>query len=269
MAEATHSTQARPTGALPARQLAPAWIALIVLAVLAWVVTVAQARGMGTGPGTMGLALTAFLALWVAMMAAMMFPSVAPIAIVWSRSIGARSTGLERTWRITQFVAGYLIAWSAYGVVTFGALLLTEQLVEQAPGAAKWLGAAIFAVAGIYQLTPMKDVCLRHCRSPMTALLHYGTFKGRLRDLRVGMHHGLYCVGCCWGLMIVLVAVGVMNVAAMALLATVIFLEKLSSRGEVLARVVGVAFLVLAAAALFFPGLIPALRPAQMGMGGM
>jgi predicted metal-binding membrane protein len=115
----------------------------------------------------------------------------------------------------------------------------------------------------------MKDVCLRHCRSPMMALLHYGTFKGRLRDLRVGIHHGLYCVGCCWGLMIVLVAVGVMNVAAMALLATVIFLEKLWRRGEVLARVVGVAFLVLAAAALFFPELIPALRPAQMGMGGM
>jgi predicted metal-binding membrane protein len=74
-------------------------------------------------------------------------------------------------------------------------------------------------VAGLYQLTPFKDVCLRHCRSPLMQLLHYANFKRRWRDLRVGLHHGLYCVGCCWGLMAVLIAVGSMNVAAMAALA--------------------------------------------------
>ena len=269
MSETSQSVPPRPGIALPVRQLAPAWIALVVLAVLAWVVTVAQARGMGIGPGTMGLALPAFIAMWVAMMAAMMFPSVAPVAIIWSRTISARSTGVNRTWRIAQFVTGYLIAWAAYGLVVFGMLLLAERLVEQAPDAARVAGAAILAIAGIYQLTPLKDACLRHCRSPMMALLHYGNYKGRLRDLRVGVHHGLYCVGCCWGLMIVLVAVGVMNIAAMAALAAVIFLEKLWSKGEILGKVVGIAFLVLAVLALFVPELLPALRPAQMATGGM
>ena len=251
---------------LPARQLAPAWAALTALAVLAWIVTVRQAEGMGIGPGPMGLALPAFLALWVAMMTAMMFPSVAPIAIMWSRSIQARSTGARRTWRITTFVAGYLLAWAAYGAIAFVVLVGTEKLVDASPEAAKWLGVAIFAVAGLYQLTPIKNACLRHCRSPMMAFLHYAGFKGRLRDLRVGAHHGLYCVGCCWGLMLVLVAVGVMNIAAMAALGAVVFLEKLWSRGELLTRVIGVSFIAIAVVAAFAPSVLPALRPATGGM---
>jgi predicted metal-binding membrane protein len=235
--------------------------------VLAWAVTIAQARGMGVGPGTMGMALPLFLAMWIAMMAAMMFPSVAPIAIMWSRAVVARSAGMERAVRIAQFVCGYLVAWGAYGLLAFGALLATERVVDTAPVAAKWLGVVIFALAGLYQLTPLKDACLRHCRSPVTALLHYASFKGPARDLRVGVHHGMYCVGCCWGLMIVLVAVGVMNVAAMAVLAAVIFLEKLWRRGPLLTRVVGVAFLAIAALAPLYPNLLPGLHASmQSGM---
>ena len=271
MTQTTHPHEGghRAALGLSARQMAPAWIALVLLALLGWVVTINQAQGMGVEPGTMGLALPAFIAMWVVMMSAMMFPSVAPIAIMWSRTIVARSTGTERAWRISTFVAGYLMAWTAYGVLAFLALLWTEQLVERAPGAAHWLGVSIFAVAGIYQLTPLKDVCLRHCRSPMTSLLHYANFKGAARDFRVGLHHGAYCVGCCWGLMLVLVAVGVMNVPAMIALAAVIFLEKLWKRGWVLTRVVGAAFVVIAVAAAFHPSLLPALRPASTPMDTM
>lgn len=267
---ATSSERTRPALGLPPRQLAPAWAALVALAILAWAVTIQQARGMDVGPGTMGLTLPLFLAMWIAMMAAMMFPSVAPIAILWSRTIVARSTGAERAWRISEFVGGYLIAWAAYGLVAYVALLGTQRLVDASPEAAKWLGVAIFAAAGIYQLTPIKDACLRHCRSPMMSLLHYGSFKGLARDLRVGIHHGLYCVGCCWGLMVVLLAVGVMNVAAMAILAAIIFLEKLWRRGPSLTRVVGLAFIVIAALVPFYPWLLPGLRAAPMGsIGGM
>jgi len=248
---------------LSTRQLAPAWAVLTALATLGWIVTVQQARGMGVGPGAMGLALPAFLALWIVMMAAMMFPSVAPVAIMWSRSIVARSTGASRAWRIGTFVAGYLIAWAAFGVVAFAALVATEALVDASPDAAHWLGVAIFVVAGAYQLTPLKSACLRHCRSPLMSLLHYGNYKGTWRDLRVGVHHGMYCVGCCWGLMIVLVAVGVMNVPAMIALAAVIFLEKLWSRGWMLTRIVGIGFLVIAVWAAFNPNLLPALQPAS------
>jgi len=226
---------------------------------------------MGVGPGTMGMSLPLFITMWVVMMAAMMFPSVAPVAILWSRTIVARSSGATRTWRIAQFVAGYLVSWTAYGLLAFGALLLSEQLVESSPDAAKWVGVGIFAIAGIYQLTPLKSACLRHCRSPMMALLHYGNLKGPARDFRVGVHHGLYCVGCCWGLMIVLVAVGVMNVAAMAVLAAVILVEKLWSRGEQLSKAVGVAFLVFAVFVAFEPSLLPGLRAAETmdGMGAI
>jgi predicted metal-binding membrane protein len=264
----TRSAPAPGGPVLPIRRLAPAWIALIALAVLAWAVTIAQARGMGVGPGTMGMALPLFLSMWVAMMAAMMFPSVAPVAILWSKVIRGRSEGWTRTGRMASFLSGYLIGWVGYGLAAFAALLGTQRLVEASPEAAKWLGVGIFATAGLYQLTPLKDACLRHCRSPVSAMLHYANFKGRWRDLRVGTHHGLYCVGCCWGLMLVLVAVGLMNVAAMASLAAVIFLEKLWHRGVGLTRVVGVAFLAVAALVRFYPWLLPGLRAgASMGAG--
>ena len=122
----------------------------------------------------MGLALVPFLALWVVMMAAMMFPSVTPVAIMWSKVIRATSDGWRRAWRLSSFVAGYLVAWTAFGVAAYLALWGTQRLVEARPGSAPWLGAAVFAVAGIYQLTPAKQACLRHCRSPVSALLHYG-----------------------------------------------------------------------------------------------
>ena len=119
------------------------------------------------------------------------------------------------------------------------------------------------------EMTPLKTACLKHCRSPMMQLLHYANFRGAARDLRVGMHHGAYCVGCCWGLMVTLVAVGVMNVAAMVGLAAVIFVEKLWQRGEGFSRVVGVGFLVVAALAAFYPhALLPALHGSD-GMVGM
>jgi predicted metal-binding membrane protein len=245
---------------VPPKQLAPAWIALVVLAALAWVVTIDQANGMGIGPGAMGLAFPAFILLWVAMMAAMMFPSVAPVAILWARTIQGRSTGAIRAWRITTFVAGYLVAWASFGVVAFVALLGTERLVDEAPEVAKWLAVGIFLTAGVYQLTPLKRACLRHCRSPLTSILHYASMQGWARDFRIGLHHGLYCVGCCWGLRVVRVAGGVMNLAAMALLAAVIFLEKIWRRGDTFAKVVGIGFVAFALVIPFAPRLAPGLH---------
>jgi predicted metal-binding membrane protein len=122
------------------------------------------------------------------------------------------------------------------------------------------LGAAAFLLAGLYQLGPLKRVCLLHCRNPLAHLVRYARFRPWARDLRVGAHHGLYCVGCCWGLMIVLVPLGVMNLAAMAGLAAVIFLEKLWRWGPWLTWAVGIAFLVLAVIAPFQDGLLPGLQ---------
>jgi len=109
------------------------------------------------------------------------------------------SAGPGRLLRMSAFLAGYLLAWAVAGTVAFAALAGAGRLLTASPTAAKWLGVAIFTTAGIYQLTPWKDWCLRRCRSPIGALLYYLGFKGRSRDVRVGLHHGATCAGCCWG----------------------------------------------------------------------
>lgn len=219
---------------------------------------------MGVGPGTMGLSLGGFLVVWVVMMAAMMFPSVAPMAIVWIRSVEARPTTRERAAGVASFLGGYLLAWTGFGIAVYVLLLGAGRLAEDAPDVARWTGAAIFAVAGVYQLTPLKRACLRHCRTPVGSLFHYASYTGPARDLRVGLHHGSYCVGCCWGLMVVLVAVGAMNVPAMVALAGVILIEKVWRHGPAFSRAVGIGLLVLAALVPFAPSLLPGLRSVPM-----
>ena len=246
---------------LSLREAAPAWIALLALTVLAWVVTLDQVRAMSNGAGTMGMSFGAFVAMWTVMMAAMMFPSVAPVAILWIRFIvGRLSVGLALS-RIALFVSGYLLAWAFAGVVAFFGLALFERVLLLAGNNGGWLGAAIFVTAGVYQFTSFKDVCLRHCRSPMSLITYYTSFRGLAIDLRVGVHHGIYCVGCCWGLMLILVALGVMNIPAMAALTIVIFAEKLLRHGLLVARLTGISFLGAAAGAAIFPNLFPGLKP--------
>ncbi len=245
-------------------QLLPWWAGLCVVAAVAWAATIAWSGQMGVGAGAMGLSLLAFLVVWIVMMAAMMIPSVAPTAVVWIRSVAARGAARERVLGIVLFVAGYLVAWAAFGVAVYVVLLGTGRLVRLAPHEALWLGAAIFLVAGIYQLSPLKEVCLHRCRTPVGALIHYASYRGVTRDLRVGLHHGLFCVACCWGLMIVLVAVGVMNVPAMIGLAGVVLLEKVWRHGALFSRAVGVGLLALAVLVPFVPALLPGLQASSM-----
>ncbi len=246
---------------LSLREAAPAWVALLVVTILAWILTLNQFQSMGNGAGTMGMPFGLFVAMWSAMMAAMMFPSVAPVAILWTRSIVHRLSGLAALSRIALFVSGYLLAWAFAGVVAFFGLALFERVLLLAGNNGGWLGAAIFVTAGVYQFTSFKDVCLRHCRSPMSLITYYTSFRGLAIDLRVGVHHGIYCVGCCWGLMLILVALGVMNIPAMAALTIVIFAEKLLRHGLLVARLTGISFLGAAAGAAIFPNLFPGLKP--------
>lgn len=230
----------------------PGWIGFCLIAALAWTITVEST-------GTMGISFVAFLPVWVVMMIAMMFPSVAPMALLWVRSVSSRSRTRDRVAGIALFLAGYLCAWTAFGALVYIMLVGTGKLANNYPGVARWVGVAIFAVAGIYQFTPWKGACLRHCRTPFGSLFHYASYKGLARDLRVGAHHGLYCVGCCWGLMIILVAVGAMNIPVMIVLAGAIFIEKIWRHGEAVSRLVGLSLLVVAALVPFAPSLIPGL----------
>jgi predicted metal-binding membrane protein len=236
------------------------WGALLAIAAVAWTVTVRDALAMGNGPGTMGRDLAGFLVLWTAMMAAMMLPSVAPVGSMYLGMLRDSSAGAVRAVRVGALVAGYLGVWAAFGVAGYVAAWGGGRIAAEHPGAAAWVGAAVLAAAGLYQLTPLKERCLAHCRSPLGFLLHFGGYSGRLRDLRVGVYHGGYCGGCCWGLMAVLVVVGVMNLAWMAGLAAVVFLEKTWRHGKQLGVAFGLALVVLACFVPSHPGLAPGLH---------
>ena len=233
-----------------AREALPGWIALLVVAALAWRRTLADAAMMGDAPGTMGMPLVPFLGMWVPMMAAMMLPAVAPIAILWSRAIMRAPRALERLARLTLFAAGYLFVWSAAGLAAFAAMRPIEQGLQAGYFSARTAAVAVFALAGVYQLSPLRETCLAKCRSPLTVLGIATSGPPFLRDLRAGAMHGAWCLACCWALMAVLALVGLMNVAAMVALAVFIFVEKTTRFGVQAGRVAGVLMLVAAVAAL-------------------
>ena len=244
---------ARPRPGLATREAA----FLLILAAGAWAATLAVARGMAGMAGTMGLGLALFVPVWTLMMAAMMLPSVAPTA-----SLYARTFRENRTVRTAGLVAGYLAVWAVAGIPAYGLAWLAGWLTGKHPSAAHIMAVAVFAVCGIYQLSSLKDRCLAHCRSPLGLLLHYGSYRGRSRDLRVGVHHGAFCLGCCWALMVILIAVGVMNVVAMIGLAALVLVEKAWRRGPAAGRVAGAAVLALAVATIWLPWLAPGLHAA-------
>ena len=235
---------------------------LLAAALVAWVVAAQQMRGMDAGPGTNLGGLGWYLGIWVTMTAAMMLPSAAPMVLTYARV--ARDA---RTW---VFVLGYLVAWTAFGLVAYG---LYRLVARSSPGWVAWnrqgpyVAGAALALAGLYQLSPLKEACLRHCRGPFRYLVH-GWREGRTGALRMGAEHGLFCVGCCWGLMLALFALGVMSLFWAAVVAAAIFAEKVLPRGLALARVLAVALVALGLLVALAPGHVPELtQPQPMRMG--
>jgi predicted metal-binding membrane protein len=196
---------------------------LFGLAGLAWWATADQMAGMDAGPGTDLGTFGWFLGVWIVMMAAMMFPSVSPTVALYAQM--TRQRGLSRP---LLFTSGYLLVWGAAGVAAYGLFglgrtLFGADLSWHAGG--RWLAGGILALAAIYELTPLKDVCLAKCRSPLGFLL--GSWRDGPRGaLEMGARHAAWCVGCCWALMAALFALGVMSLAWAALVAALIALEK-------------------------------------------
>lgn len=229
---------------------------LFIAAAIAWTAVVVISRGMGDMPGTMGLNVGAFLAVWALMMTAMMLPTIMPFAALYTRTFTD-----HRSRRVLELALGYLLVWTIAGLPAYGLAWLGQELVMSRPAAGTALAVAVFAVAGVYQLTPIKDRCLAHCRSPLGSLFAYGNYRGKLRDVRVGVSHGGFCLACCWALMAILVTVGLMNVLAMVVLAAVVLAEKTASWGPRLTRVIGIAALILAIAVVFRPSLAGGVQP--------
>ena len=199
-----------------------------------------------------------FLATWIVMMAAMMLPSLVPFTIGVSRLMRVGGAGRSGTALLTL---GYFAVWAATGGVAYVAWRGFEELSVGSSAAVSRAGAVVLAGAAIYELTPLKRVCLRHCRSPSLLLLQYGprAVASRTGATRAGLAHGMYCLGCCWALMAVLLALGVMSLVWMALVAAVIAVEKVSRHGERVSQALGVVLAALAVLVLLEPEVLATL----------
>jgi predicted metal-binding membrane protein len=235
---------------------------LLAAALATWIVAIERMRGMDAGPGTDLGTLGWYVGVWVTMMAAMMLPSVVPMAVIFGRVSRDRTARHQEAFVPTWiFLAGYLAAWTVVGLAAYG---IYRGIRALDPGFLAWqeqgpivAGGAI-VLAGIYQLTPLKRICLRHCRSPLHFVLH-GWRPGRMGALRMGLEHGAYCVGCCVGLMLILFALGVMSLLWMAVVAALVFAEKVLPIGERLSLALGVAFIVCGVLVASAPGSVPGL----------
>ena len=227
----------------------------MLLALLSWAYLAWLAADMSSLVGGMAPRLRAWtpaefvlvFLMWAIMMVAMMLPSAAPMILLHARvqrQAGTAATHLA-TW---TFTAGYLVAWSVFSLgataLQWGlekAALLSPMMVTTDHR----LGAAVLAVAGGYQLTPLKHACLEHCRSQLHFVSQHWR-PGAGGALRMGLHHGAYCIGCCWFLMALLFVGGVMNLVWIAVIAGFVLVEKVAPHGRRVARASGVVLIVAA-----------------------
>ncbi len=229
---------------------------LFAIAALCWWWTVGQMRGMDAGPWTALGTLSWFVGVWVVMMAAMMLPSLAPTVALYSRMTRSRSVVAP-----LALTAGYLLAWASVGVAAFAAASVGGRFAGGALGwdrAGRWIAGVTLVLAAAYELTPLKDVCLGKCRSPLGFLI--GSWRdGVLGGVNMGVRHGAWCIGCCWALMLSLFALGVMSLAWMALVAGLIAFEKLIPSRRVAIYGTAAVLLALGVLLLLAPDAIPGL----------
>jgi predicted metal-binding membrane protein len=246
---------------------------LLVLAAVSWWVTDDRMLGMDMGPGTEPGTLSFWIVSWVVMMAAMMFPSIAPMVLMHRRiQLGKRDRGdAVQVGSTSLFVVGYLVTWSAVGLLSYLALWAGH---EWSPAFLAWDSAGAYVAggaivgAGLYQLTPFKDLCLTKCRSPFAFLLSAWR-PGSIGALRMGMEHGAWCVGCCWALMLALLALGVMSIGWMVFIAALIALEKLLPWKKVANLSIAVLLVVLGLGVAFAAEDVPGLTVPTKAAGPM
>ena len=229
---------------------------LLLLAGVGWWWTVDQMHGMDDGPWTSLGTVGWFLGVWVVMMAAMMLPSVAPTVALFSSLRGRQSD--VGGW---LFTVGYLVVWTATGALAFAVALGGGRIAGDLLSwdrAGRWVAAATLAVAALYELTPLKDVCLGKCRSPLGMLLGPGR-DGPSGALRTGARNGAWCVGCCWALMLSFFALGIMSVVWMAVVAGLIAMEKTLPWRRIATYGTAAVLLTLGLLVLTTPGSVPGL----------
>lgn len=238
-------------------------VALVVLAALSWVVTTERMAGMDAGPGTDPGTLAFYVSAWVVMMTAMMAPSISPMVLLYAsiqRRRRERGAG-ERVVSVSAFIAGYFVTWTAFGLLAYGLFVgvksLSIDVLRWSEGGPYAAGAVLLAAA-IYELTPAKDACLRRCRGPLEFVMEHWR-EGPVGAFRMGVIHGTWCVGCCWGLMAMLFALGVMSITWMVLVAALIAAEKLLPRPARIRQATAALLVALALGVAVWPSHVPAL----------
>jgi predicted metal-binding membrane protein len=235
---------------------------LVVLAAAGWAVVVWQAAGMEMDEGmeggidlTMGMAAPLFVAMWLAMMAAMMLPASAPMILAFAMTQRKQSKPVP-SW---LFVAPYLAVWVVFGTIGYALAVWLDEAAEGSMWAMDNLprvAGGLLVLAGVYQLTPLKRVCLSRCRTPLSFMMSYWQ-PGRRGAVEMALRHGLYCVGCCWVLFVLLIPLGVMNVAAMVAVAALVFAEKALPHGDRVATLVAPLLIAYGAVAMLIPSALP------------
>jgi predicted metal-binding membrane protein len=260
-------TSAAPAQARRRSTFAPwavtTYAVLLALAVVAWTVSDLRMSGMDSGPGSPLGTFGFFLVTWIVMMTAMMFPSVAPMVAMYVCTQRGRRRGTSHvaTGATACFVAGYLLVWTTAGIVAYVGVKVGARLGGSTLGwthGGRWIATGILLGAAIYEVTPLKQACLTRCRSPLSFILTSWR-SGRTGAVRMGVRHGAWCLGCCWGLMAALFALGVMSIAWMAVIGALIAIEKLLPWRRVGVAATTVVLLALAAGIGFAPTHVPGL----------
>ncbi len=252
MSDAGASPPIAAAPALPIGERVLLYGGLAALTILSWIYLVRMPMApmeagdfgahllMALSPRLADLWLTFMM--WAVMMVAMMVPSATPMVMAYARI--ASSRGGHSTLRVWLFASGYLAVWTLFSAVATAIqyVLPHWSLISKGLVTTPLLSAAILAVAGIYQLTPLKEACLGHCQSPI------GFFMTHWRDgaagaLRMGLDHGAFCVGCCWMLMALLFVAGVMNLVWVAAISAFVLLEKVTPWGRAIANTSGIALI--------------------------
>lgn len=236
---------------------------LLVFAAAAWGVLIWQSASTGEqlmGPA-MSMQAPLFLAIWVDMMVAMMFPTAAPMILTFHRvQAGKQQRGQSfvSTW---VFVTAYLVVWTLFGALAYVGAIASQMLLKSFPLSMDNIarvGGFVLVFAGLYQLTPLKEMCLTKCQTPLTFVLT--SWRDGVRGaFRMGLKHGAYCLGCCWLLFVILFPIGIMNVAAMALITLLIFAEKSLPLGRRIGQLVALALIAYGVLVMLMPSVLPTL----------
>jgi predicted metal-binding membrane protein len=232
---------------------------LLVLAAVAWAVLALQGAGTDEMSLTMGMSAPLFMALWIVMMVAIMFPTAVPMILMFARIYNTRRERGQTFVPTWVFTCAYLLVWSATGIAAYAIAVGGDAAADESTWVmdnAPRFGGGLLIMAGIYQLSPLKYVCLNKCRTPMSFVL--SSWKDGYRGaFRMGLEHGVYCLGCCWLLFLILFPLGMMNIIVLAAITALIFAEKSLRVGQQVARAAALALVVYGALVVFEPDALP------------